>query len=303
MIKYYASKCTSVNIFTFIRRWSEFQADMSTKYIDDFGLLHFSCPVLKKYNLTSHYEDPPRVCLNGQFFNQYFLDYISKVYTELRNDKNAKSMLSFMHFNTGHEYTGVRMINMDANLAKFVHQMAKSSDTLTVIFSDHGNKNTEYSFTEEGRREAFDPVMFMLIPDSVAKKLGQQRMVALVENQKRLFTLFDLHRALVSLNDPKKIISRKSSEVGIFAVLPANRTCANLTLMPLTRCKCEGFDDNNHAEDNSEKHKWLAEYALGTLNDAIQKQHMGGKIRPFKLKYQLNETRHSHLRSTQMRLT
>ena len=165
---------------------------------------------------------------------------------------------------------------MDALLAKFVIKMAQSPDTLTVIFADHGNKNTEYSFTEEGRREAFDPVMFMIVPEGVTKKLGEQRMASLVENQMRLFTLFDLHKALASLNDLRKMNSRKSSEVGIFAVLPASRTCADLTLMPLTRCKCEGFDDNNQAEDNSEKHKWLAEFALGTINDFIQRQHMKG---------------------------
>lgn len=251
---------------------------MDTKYIDDFGLLHFSCPVLKKYNVTTHYENPPKVCLNGQFFSQYFLDYIANMYASLGKENKAKSLFSFMHFNTGHEYTGVRMINMDANLAKFLHTMAESADTLTVIFSDHGNKNTRYSFTEEGRREAFDPVMFMLVPEGVSKKLGEQRMAALLQNQKRLFTLFDLHRALMSLNDPKKMNLWKSSEVGIFALLPADRTCADLNLMPLTRCKCEGFDDNNQAEDNSEKHKWLAEFALGTINDAIQTQHMQGEI-------------------------
>ena len=260
------------------RRWSEFQTNVRTKDIDDFGLHHFSCTVFKKYKMTNHYETPHKVCLNGEFYSQYFLDYITKVYVTLNKDRIAKSLLSFMHFNTGHEYTGVRMINMDANLANFLMKMAQSPDTLTVIFSDHGNRNTRYSYTDEGRRETFDPILFMLVPDGVAEKLGQQRMAALVENQKHLFTLLDVHRALVSLNDPEKINSQNSTAVGIFAVLPANRTCADLRLMPLTRCKCEGFDDSHQVEDNSENLKWLAEFALGALNDAIQKQHMGGKI-------------------------
>ena len=200
------------------------------------------------------------------------------VYTAIENDRKAKPLLSYVHFNTGHEYTGKRMVNMDANLAKFLIDMAAFPDTLTIIFSDHGNKNTQYSYnTEEGSREVFDPVFFMIVPDGVAGKLGQQRIAALTANQKRLFTLLDLHRALMSLNDPKKTNSQNSLDVGIFAVLPANRTCADLSLMPLSRCKCEGFDNYNPAKDNSESHKWLAEFALGTLNDAIQKQHMGGK--------------------------
>ncbi len=249
-----------------------------TKHIDDFGLLHFSGTVLDKYNETNHYENPPQVCLNGQFFSQYFMDYIKMAFSAISNDRRAKPLLSFVYFNSGHEYTGKRVKNMDANLAKFLINMAAFPDTLTMIFSDHGNKNTQYSYyTEEGRREVFDPVFFMIVPDGVAGRLGRQRMAALAANQKRLFTLLDVHRALMSLNDPKKMNSQNSLDAGIFAFLPANRTCADLNLMPLTRCKCEGFENYDPANDNSESHKWLAEFALGTLNDAIQKQHMGGK--------------------------
>ena len=228
--------------------------------------------------MTNLYETPHQVCLNGEFFSQYFLDYISKVLTSLRANKTAKPLLSYMHFNTGHEYTGVRMINMDAMLAKFAMEMAQSPDTFTLIFSDHGNRNTKYSYTDEGRREFFDPLLFMLIPDGVAEKLGQQRMAALVENQKRFFTLLEVHKALMILNDPQKINPQNSTEAGIFAVLPESRTCEDVKLLPLAKCKCEGFDDYSQAKDNSKNHKWLAEFALGTLNNAIQAQHMKGKL-------------------------
>ena len=170
------------------------------------------------------------------------------------------------------------MKNMDANLAKFLINMSQSPDTLTVIFADHGNRNTKYSHTEEGRRETFDPILFMVIPEGVPDKLGQQRMAAIVENQKRLLTLLDVHKALMTLNDIAKMNSSEPSIAGMFAVLPSNRTCADLRLMPLTACKCEGFDGSFKVKDNSQTHKWLAEFALGTLNDAIQAQHMGGKM-------------------------
>lgn len=251
---------------------------MQAKHIDYFGLLHFSGTVLDKYHETNHFETPPQVCLNGQFFSQYFMEYINMIHNAVTLDRTAKPLLSFMHFNTGHEYTGKRMGNMDANMAKFLINMAAYPDTLTMIFSDHGNKNTQCSYTsEEGMREVFDPVFFMIVPDGVVERLGPQRLSALASNQKRLFTLLDVHRALMSLNDPKKVNSQNPLVSGIFAVLPANRTCVDLNLMPMTRCKCEGFDNYNPAEDNSDSHKWLAEFALGTLNDVIQKQHMEGK--------------------------
>jgi len=259
-------------------RWKELQDKLVKKNIDHYGLTHFSCTVVNKYGRTNHYDSPAKVCFNGQFFSWYFMDYITKVYTALQKDEKAKPMLSYMHFNTGHEMTGKRMINMDANLAKFFINLAGFSDTLTIIFSDHGHKMTPFSYTEEGRRELFDPTFFMIVPDGVKEKLGPQRTAALFTNQKRLFILHDLHNALMSLHDPEKMNSQDFSQTGIFSVIPANRTCADLYMLPLTRCKCEGFDEEGHIKDNADNHKWLAEFAVGYMNDAIQKQYMGGEM-------------------------
>lgn len=75
--------------------------------------------MVNKYDRTNHYDEPAKMCLNGQFFSWYFMDYITKVYTALQSDEKAKPLLSYMHFNTGHEMTGTRIVNLDANLAKF----------------------------------------------------------------------------------------------------------------------------------------------------------------------------------------
>ena len=251
---------------------------MAKKNIDHYGLTHFSCTMVDKYGRTNHYDDPAKMCLNGQFFSWYFMDYITKVYTALQSDEKAKPLLSYMHFNTGHEMTGTRMVNLDANLAKFFVDMATFPNTLTVIFADHGNTMTPFSYTEEGRRELFDPHFFMIVPDGVKEKLGPQRMAALVTNQKRLFMLQDVHKALMSLHDPEKMNSQDFSQTGVFSVIPLNRTCADLYMLPLTRCKCEGFDEEGHIKDNADNHKWLAEFAVGFMNDAIQKQYMEGMM-------------------------
>ena len=49
-------------------------------------------------------------------------------------------------------------------------------------------------------------------------------------------------------------------------------------MLSLTRCKCEGFDEEIPLKDNADDQMWLAEFALGHINDAIQKQHMSGKM-------------------------
>ena len=269
--------CLRISVI-FDHRWGELQAKVAKKHIDHYGLTHFSCTMVKKYGRTNHYDEPAMMCLNGQFFSWYFMDYITKVYTALQSDQKAKPLLSYMHFNTGHEMTGTRIVNLDANLAKFFVDMAGLPNTLTMIFADHGHKLTPFSFTEEGRRELFDPSFFMIVPDGVKEKLGPQRMAALVANQKRLFILQDVHKALMSLHDPEKMNSQDFTQTGIFSVIPANRTCADLYMLPLTRCKCEGFDEEGHIQDNAENHKWLAEFAVGFMNDAIQKQYMKGMM-------------------------
>lgn len=57
---------------------------------------------------------------------------------------------------------------------------------------------TRFSYTEEERTELFDPLFFMTIPDGVKDKLGARRMSALITNQKRLFMLYDVHKAFMS---------------------------------------------------------------------------------------------------------
>ena len=172
--------------------------------VDLLGITHFCCTVLNRIGRTNHYDSPQKICLNGQFYSWYFFDYIRKVYTALENNRKAKSLVSYMHFNTGHEMTGKRMINMDVGIAKFFKDMALFPNTLTLICSDHGHKMTPFSCTEKGRRELFDPAFFMIVPDDVKEKLGPERMGALITNQKRIFMLYDVHKALMSLQDSQR---------------------------------------------------------------------------------------------------
>ena len=122
---------------------------------------------------------------------------------------------------------------------------------------------TPFSYTEEERTELFDPLFFMTIPDGVKDKLGARRTSALITNQKRLFMLYDVQKAFMSLNDPQKMNSNDYSVTGIFSEIPVNRTRADFYMLPLTRCKCEGFDAEIPVNDNANDHMGLAELMLG----------------------------------------
>lgn len=194
----------------------------------------------------------------------------------IRDHKTSLPLLHYLHLITGHTSTGTRIRNDDVGLANYVSELSRDPNTLTIFLSDHGHTRTEFGRTVEGRFELSNPLMFVILPENVAKILGKNKVRSLVENQRRLFTTLDIHRMLMALNNPVKMQSDDYQVNGILSVLPSNRTCENLPLTPLTRCKCEGWDQK--VQDNSQKHVWLAEFAIGELNNMIQKQFMKGKI-------------------------
>jgi hypothetical protein len=194
----------------------------------------------------------------------------------VREHEDSLPLLHYLHLITGHTSTGTRIRNDDVGLADYVTQLSRDPNTLSILISDHGHTRTSFARTVEGRFELSNPLMFVILPENVAKILGRNKVRSLVENQRRLFTTLDIHRMLMSLNNPAKLQSENYQDNGILSVLPSNRTCENLPLTPLTRCKCEGWDQK--IADNSQRHIWLAEYAVGQLNNMIQEQFIKGNI-------------------------
>ncbi|XP_046855342.1 uncharacterized protein LOC124448376 isoform X2 [Xenia sp. Carnegie-2017] len=259
----------------FIKRWSELQERWKKYYIDDFGMTHFTCEVTKKYGRTNDLEKPAQVCFNGDFISTYFLRYHLDYLEALKRQEGSLPFLHYLHLVTGHTSSGKRIRNDDVGLANYVTHLANEPNTLTIILSDHGHTRTAFAKSVEGRFELSNPLMFMILPENVAKILQNDKVHSLVENQRRLFTTLDIHLMLMSLNNPVKYSSDNYRINGILSILPSNRTCENLPLTPLTRCKCDGWDQK--VQDNSQRHMWLAEFAVGKLNNIIQDQFMKGK--------------------------
>ncbi|KAK3747963.1 hypothetical protein QZH41_019438 [Actinostola sp. cb2023] len=258
-----------------IKGWSKFKDTISKHKIDHFGITFFSCEVFKLFSDTNHYETPSKVCFNGEFFSSFFLRYLKDFTNDVRTSNgDAKPYISYTHFNTGHTRTGVRILNTDEGLADFISNVGRDPWTWTIFLSDHGHRTTPFAYSTDGIYETFNPPLFMIIPQKVAQILGKERMNALNVNQKRLITTLDIHRALITIynNDTTQHDSKMS---GIFSTVPWNRTCSDVPLMPLTKCQC--FGSEQKYEDNSRKHQWMAEFAVGALNNQIQRQFSKGK--------------------------
>lgn len=258
----------------FKKRWKTFKNSTKKYYIDDYGLSHFSCEALQRYNITNQFNQPRKICFGGKVFAVHFLDYIEKVYSE--NIHSKRPIFSYTHLNTGHEVSGTRIKQLDERLSVFFDNMARKENTLTLVFSDHGPKTTKYAFrTMSGRSEIYDSLMFLIVPEKVASLLGYQRTKALITNQKRLTTALDLHHTFMNIDLQIKKTSRSSSSrKGIFAEISPNRTCSDVPIKISAICKCDGWDQN--FPNNHPPFIWMAELALGILNNKIQKEYTKG---------------------------
>ena len=254
-------------------RWSRFQDVVSNYYIDDFGLSHTSCEVFKQYNVTNQFNRPRRICFGGKVYSEHFLDYSLSIFQGHIDSGKNQPIFAYTHLSPGHEVTGTRIRQIDEALSGYLYSIAHEEDTLTVVFSDHGPKTTKFSFkTMEGRAEVYDSLLFAIVPQKVANLLGRKRMRAMKTNQKRLLTTLDLHNAIMSIGDSGRSNSGSYLLEGIFSEIPSNRTCADISIKPSAVCKCEGWEER--FPDNNAQFTYLAEFALGFLNNNIQENFM-----------------------------
>jgi hypothetical protein len=295
---------------TRLSRWQDFveivRESGRGQAIADYGMSILTCDVYKKYKVTNPFNSRavPNICFAGRHYGSLFLEYVKK-YTEL-NDMAAQPFIAYTHLLTSHDTNGRRIVNDDESLADLFHHAAHLRNTVTIFTSDHGAKTTHFSaYTTQGRQEVFQPLLFIIIPHEVSKSLGPEAMNALVVNQNRLVGLEDLHHSLVSILDTDPNIwgnhtkdhtknwdARPDSKNwflrhadphrdvnvgvtptrlrGLFKPVPLDRTCEQMKLRSDVLCLCEGMDKS--VSNDSETVQWAAEFALGTLNNRIQKQ-------------------------------
>ena len=257
----------------FQNRWSGFQDVVNGYHVDDYGLSYSSCDVFKQYNVTNQFNRPLKICFGGKVYSELFLDYSLSVFQGYIDSGKRQPIFAYTHLNAGHEVTGTRIRQIDYAVSGYLHAIAHEEDTLTLVFSDHGPKTTKFSFqTMEGRGEIYDSLLFAIVPENVANILGLRRMRAMITNQKRLLTTLDLHNTVISIGDSERSTSDSYLKEGLFSEIPANRTCADLSIKPSAVCKCEGWDQK--FPDNDPQFIFLAEFGLGLLNNKIQDDYL-----------------------------
>lgn len=256
--------------------WQKLLSALSTASIERIDASLTSCPILKANAVNDPFQGPDALCFNGQYQHDYLIDYVSTYQRHVQ--ALGSSYFSFFQINTSHEPTGQRIQTLDNSLAHYLEGASKQKNTLTIIFSDHGNSYGKYmSKTSEGRVELYHPSLFMILPDEVENSLGPKAVMSLIKNQLRLVSILDLHNMLYSLSQGTKenIIPKMDKhynlpDKGLLSDIDVHRSCDHIPRLMPTLCICQGFEEN---VPNNTRNALYAHFVLGRLNNIIQDQY------------------------------
>lgn len=197
-----------------------------------------------------------------------------------RDSKQALFVVNYVNlFNNNTVLRGI----IDGALSKHILSLKKQTNTITLVIGSHGNPLSEfYDHSSYGRSAMSNPVLTVLLSPGV--RLSQVALRTAEVNSRSLVTTPDIHDSLLSLLRPE--LDKRTSVVrgsdprqsySLFAsVVPASRTCDDVSIQPPNLCTCEG---EGTAALNDTMGVALAELALSELNRQIELQQEDARRR------------------------
>lgn len=237
--------------------------------IDRIDVTYSNCLILKANGVKNQFHGPPSICYNGIHQHTYLLQYME--YFIRRFSSLHRPTFTFMMLDTGHEHTGVRIKQMDQDLAAYVSFLAHQDNTISFILSDHGNTYGQaLSASPEFQVEIFHPSLFVIVPDSASRILGNAKMKALQVNQKRLISLIDVHDTISDLySSMEQTRPQLPKFSGLMSPVSISRTCKDIPRLHPNLCICQ---NSYKTEKNSSYYALFAEFALSAMNRRIMEQ-------------------------------
>lgn len=255
------------------REWKMLDKITAKYKMSGSGLTHVSCHILERYGKTNMFNEGPSFCYDGKPLSSHLLSYATDIHASQESAPNAKPQFTYTHVNIGHESTGKRSCVIDKDLQREIKKLAKLNNTVTIFWSDHGAKTTPYAVdTITGKFETYDSFLFMIVPDVVLKAIGPDHTKIFLRNQKAIVSAADLHMTTIALADWTK--RNQLHDLGLFTDKTWRQGCDSLPVRQYSLCKCIDkyrFLDTK-MKDAHFKILWMAEFALGMLNDKLNKQ-------------------------------
>lgn len=246
--------------------------------IDRVDVTYSSCLILKENKVKNNFHGPKSVCYNGIHQHTYLLQYVKYFINHFA--RLNRPIFTFMMLDTAHEDTGIRIKQIDEDLAKYVSFLARQANTVSFILSDHGSTYGRFlSASPESYVEIFHPSLFMIVPDFASKIIRDTKMKALHINQRRLVSLIDVHYTLKGLLPNIKKLDLNLSKYsfnndGLLSPVSPFRKCSDIPRLHPNLCICQG---SYRTERNSSYYALFAEFALNCINKRIAEQQKDNK--------------------------
>ena len=255
-------------------RWQKFQDALRQAGIDRYDMTLSSCEVLKANDHKDPFHGPSAICYNGKYQHTYILSYLAEL--QKQSKKVSKPFFHYTEINVGHDDHGRRIQTLDEDLAEYIQSISTQDNMMTILFADHGNAyGTYFRKSDEARVEVFHPTLTILASKNIPQILNEKQMRALTVNQDRLVSILDVHYMLQTLAPGGSVKLRTEhaqydiDPEGLLTPVDANRTCNSIPRIQPNLCICEAFDSY---VANDTRQVMMAEFALGEINNAIQKQ-------------------------------
>ena len=267
---------TLKNLHTIKHEWKKFSDKIIGYHVDNFGLSHLSCFVLAKYGRANMFNDGASFCFDGKPLSAHFLAYATRIHMTQESTTNSKAQFTYTHLNIAHESTGKRACILDKHLVDMFKNLYHLNNTVTIIWSDHGAKTSQYSIdTLTGKFETYDAFLFIIAPDNFLKNLGNKFEKNFANNQNAVVSAVDLHNSILFMSDLENALqSKNKQDFGLFTDKTWRQGCKQLPMRDYALCKCVNrykFMDVKVPKDFYDV-IWMAEFAMGQLNDKLNKE-------------------------------
>lgn len=180
-------------------------------------------------------------CLGPDLAARVLMSYAEEFVTKYEMERKRRNPFlrwaAFIHFIDTHEDTMILSSMLDAEMSSFLERLADQeafNNTLVVLTSDHGLHYGPYFQSRSGRREATEPVLYILAPSNIQTS---EAMATFNRNAGLWTTPFDVHETLLSLSIPTKENGAFRKGISLFKPFPEERKyCTGVAEIPMEYC-------------------------------------------------------------------
>ena len=165
-----------------------------------------------------------RQCVGDSELPELLLGYVRDLWAMY--EARGTPRMGWLNLMTAHEHFMHRLGGLDAPLRNFLLQIEARlrTDTALFLLADHGTHGIWYNHFAVGQAEHRAPYLTLLLPAGFATRFPAAH-AALVRNQHRRVTPYDLHATLRHLADWPTMPAPALEATSLFVDLPDDRGC------------------------------------------------------------------------------